>query len=68
MADVDVMYAEAIITVRPGDRLHGLLAILCDTWIDDLTSDRIAELEALAASWRWTNAAGRRLDQAHGAA
>lgn len=54
-------YAFQQITVKPGDRLHRLVAILCDTHYDDLTDDRIAELEQHAQSWRWMNADGERV-------
>lgn len=55
-------YADKPITLVPGQsRLHGLVALLCDTYIDDLTDERIHELEALAQSWRWMNAAGERV-------
>lgn len=46
---------------RPGERLHRLVARLGDTWIDDLTEDRIIELERLADSFRLTHADGRAL-------
>jgi hypothetical protein len=54
-------YAKQPISLKPGDRLHRLVAILGDTWYDDLTDDRIAQLERLAQSWRWMNADGERL-------
>ena len=36
--------------------------MLFDTYIDDLSDDRIAELERQVESWRWCNAAGKRVD------
>ena len=66
MAAPDILpeYAEEPITLKPySSRLHRLVAILADTWYDDLTDDRIAKLEAMAQSWRWMGADGRRLDE-----
>lgn len=61
--DIAPEYADAPITLKPfSSRLHRLVAILCDTYYDDLTDDRIAQLEGLAQSWRWMGADGRRLD------
>jgi hypothetical protein len=56
-------YADARLDVRPGDRLHRLVAMLFDTYCDDLSDERIAELERQVESFRWMNAAGQRLDQ-----
>jgi hypothetical protein len=56
-------YANDRITFEPGERLHRLVALLCDTNYDDLTDARIADLEASVESWRWMNAAGERVDQ-----
>lgn len=61
MGKVAHEYASQPIKLEPGDRLHHLVAILCDTYYDDLTDSRIEELERLAQSWRWMNAAGERL-------
>ena len=55
-------YANGELRLRPGDRLHRLVAMLFDTYIDDLSDDRIAELERQVESWRWCNAAGKRVD------
>jgi hypothetical protein len=63
--DIAPEYADAPIRLKPGDRLHRLVAILADTWYDDLTDDRIAQLEALAQSWRWMGADARRLNESH---
>lgn len=54
-------YAEAELTVKPGNRLHRLMALLFDTYYDDLTDARIAELEAHVESFRWCNADGKRV-------
>ena len=62
MAAPDILpeYAEEPITLKPhSSRLHRLVAILADTWYDDLTDDRIAKLEAMAQSWRWMGADAR---------
>lgn len=50
--------------IKPGDRLHRLVARLADSWIDDLSDARIVELEALVDSWRLTDSDGRRFDVA----
>jgi hypothetical protein len=54
-------YMRSTITLEPGDRLHRLVARLGDTYIDDLSDDRIVMLEQMADSFRITNAAGKRL-------
>jgi hypothetical protein len=55
--DISPEYGEAPITLKPySSRLHRLVAILADTYYDDLTDDRIAQLETLAQSWRWMGA------------
>lgn len=48
--------------LKPGDRLHRLVARLVDTYIDDLTDDRIVEIERLADQFRLTHADGSRLE------
>lgn len=57
-------YLRDLITLRPGDRLHRLVARLADTYIDDLSDDRIIELERLADTFRLTHANGERLSTA----
>lgn len=47
------------ITIREGDRLWPLMQIISNTWIDDLTDERIQELVAMVDSWRITDAEGR---------
>ena len=54
-------YLEQEITLKPGERLHRLVALLYDTYYDDLTDDRIAELEAAVERFRWCNADGKRV-------
>ena len=54
-------YLNEKLTVKPGDRLHRLVAMLFDTYIDDLTDERIADLEAHIAQFRWYNADGERV-------
>lgn len=61
MQQVDPQYMNSELKVRPGERLHRLVAMLFDTWYDDLTDSRIAELEAHVARFRWMNAAGKRV-------
>lgn len=63
MRRVALEYASQPLEVKPGNRLHRLMSILFDTYYDDLTDERIAELEDLADSWRWMNANGERLDR-----
>lgn len=63
MTRISDTYANMTLKLEPGDRLHRLVAILFDTYYDDLTPDRISELEQLAESWRWMNAEGQRLDR-----
>lgn len=47
------------ITVSERDRLWPLMEMISNTWIDDLTDDRIQELVALVDSWRITDADGK---------
>lgn len=61
MPKIAEQYARGTLTLEPGNRLHQLVAILFDTHYDDLTDERIAELEAHAQSWRWMNADGERV-------
>lgn len=53
-------YLRDNITLRPGDRLHRLVARLSDTYYDDLTDERIVELERHVDEWRWMHANGSR--------
>jgi len=54
-------YLRDEIILRPGrSRLHRLVARLFDTYIDDLSDDRIEELERLADTFRVTHANGDR--------
>jgi hypothetical protein len=46
--------------IRPGDRLHRLVSRLADTYYDDLSDDRIEELERKIDEWRWMSADGSR--------
>ena len=47
--------------IKPGDRLHRLVSRLADTYYDDLSEDRIVELELHADTFRLTHADGLRL-------
>lgn len=58
---IDAEYLNSELTVRPGDRLHRLVAMLFDTHYDDLTDQRIADLEEHVAQFRWMNASGKRV-------
>lgn len=53
-------YLRDNITLKPGDRLHRLVARLSDTYYDDLTDERIVELERRVDEWRWMHADGTR--------
>lgn len=55
-------YARDQITVKPGSRLHRLIARLFDSYIDDITDERLLELELLADSFRITHASGQSFD------
>jgi hypothetical protein len=55
-------YLNETLSVEPGNRLHRLVALLFDTWYDDLTDERIAELERHVESFRWMNASAERVD------
>lgn len=59
MQPIDPEYADTELTLRPGSRLHRLVAMLFDTYIDDLSDERIAELERHVEGFRWCNAAGK---------
>lgn len=59
---IDPEYLNRELRLRPGDRLHRLVAMLFDTYIDDLTDDRIAELEEHVAQFRWMSAGGKRVN------
>lgn len=61
MAEIAARYAHEPLRLEPGNRLHRLVSILFDTYYDDLTDDRIQQLEQLALSWRWMNADGERV-------
>lgn len=53
-------YMRDEIRLRPGDRLHRLVARLGDTWIDDLSDERIVEVERFIDSFRLTHSDGKR--------
>lgn len=54
-------YMRDVLTLKPGNRLHRLVARLHDTYYDDLSDDRIVELERLADTFRITHADGNRM-------
>ncbi len=56
-------YTAAIFVLKPGERLHRLMARLADTYYDDLSEDRIEQLEELADTWRLTHADGTRISR-----
>lgn len=49
------------VTIKEGDRLWPLMEIISNTWIDDLTEDRIQQLVEMVDSWRLTDADGKRI-------
>lgn len=63
---IDGAYLRDVIRLNPGDRLHRLVARLCDTYIDDLSYEQIIELERLADTFRITHADGRRFHKPSG--
>lgn len=48
-------------TVREGDRIWPIIDIIRNTWIDDLTDERIQEVVRLLDSYRLTDADGKRI-------
>lgn len=54
-------YLNSELTVRPGSRLHHLVAMLFDAYCDDVTDERIAELEAQVERFRWMHGNGKRI-------
>ena len=48
-------------TLREGDRIWPLIQMIRNTYIDDLSDERIQELVDLVDSWRITDAEGKRL-------
>lgn len=63
MQKVSDEYMKSELISRPGERLHRLYAMLCDTYYDDLTDARIEQLEEQVESFRWMNASGERVDR-----
>lgn len=63
MQYIDPEYLNSELKVKPGNRLHRLVALLFDTYYDDLTEARIAELEAAVETFRWMSANGKRVDR-----
>ena len=61
MQYIDPEYLNNKLEVKPGSRLHRLVAMLFDTYYDDLTEARIAELEEHVARFRWMSASGKRV-------
>jgi hypothetical protein len=55
-------YLKSELTVKPDGRLHRIVALLFDTYYDDLSDARIAEVERFIEGFRWCNAAGKRID------
>lgn len=55
-------YMRDVHRFQPGDRLHRLVARLCDSYIDDLSDVRILEIERLVDGFRITHADGASLD------
>jgi hypothetical protein len=62
MQRVSDEYANQELIVKPGDRLHRVVAMLFDTYYDDITDERLAEIEKVIESFRWMNASGERVD------
>lgn len=64
MQNIADEYASATFTITPGERLHRIVALLFDTYFDDLTDARIAEIEQFIERFRWCDANGKRVDLA----
>lgn len=62
MQFIDPEYLDKPLTLKPGTRLHRLVALLFDTYCDDLTDARIEEIEQQVERFRWMNASGQRVD------
>lgn len=56
-------YMRRELSLKPGNRLHRLVARLFDTYYDDLTDERIEEIERLADTFRLTHASGARIEK-----
>lgn len=63
MKPIDPEYLAETHTIKPGDRLHRLVARMADTYIDDLSDERIEEIERLVDSFRITHADGGRFPE-----
>lgn len=63
MHEIADEYLRETHVLKPGDRLHRLVAMLADTHYDVLTDERIAELEEHVKRFRWQNANGERVDK-----
>lgn len=61
MKKISAHYMDGDIVVKSSSRLHRLVARLSDTHYDDLTDDRIEEIEIIVDSFRNTHANGDRL-------
>lgn len=61
MHTIDENYLNKELVSKPGQRLHRLIAMLFDTYCDDLTEARIEELQDHVAQFRWMNAKGDRV-------
>lgn len=61
--DISPEYLNQEFTVKPGDKLHHFVALLHDTYCDDLTDALFAALEEQVADFRWMSANGERLDR-----
>lgn len=60
---ISAEFANETFRIKPGDRFHRLIALLTDNHYDDVTDQRIEDLERHVESWRWMNAAGERVDR-----
>ena len=54
-------YTKERFVIEPGARLHRLVSLIADTYIDDVTPERIEQIEKQVESWRWMNASGGRV-------
>ena len=58
---VSEVYLRAERRIGPGHRLHRLISRIADTYYDDVSDDRLEELERIVDGWRWMNASGERI-------
>lgn len=61
---IDSTYLRDELRLKPGSRLHRLVARMFDTYIDDIDDNRIVEIERIVDSFRITHASGASFGEA----